>query len=71
MLLLGDIVTPIIFILERKFNLKLFGKSIRHSRCSSALLESHIHHCTVRALLQEEPVQQKNSQHSVQRIGSK
>lgn len=39
MLLLGDIVTPIIFIMERKFNLKLFGKSILHSRCSSALLE--------------------------------
>lgn len=39
MLLLGDIVTSIIFVMERKFKLKLFGKFVRHSRCISASLE--------------------------------
>lgn len=39
MLLLGDIVTPIIFIMERKLKLKFFGKSVHHSRCISALPE--------------------------------
>lgn len=39
MLLLDGIVTPIIFIMERKFNLKIFGKHIHHSRCISTVPE--------------------------------